>query len=264
MLGDGSFEVRSPRLRQASEELVALGVPLETAVDLLRTLRRHAEAVAKAYASLFVEHVWRPFEEAEGEDADWRGRLRRARAPAAARGAVAAGDLPARDGRHRRADDGPRAGPDRRARKAPRAPPAPLIRPRRPATLSGMDGVATNAPAARAACGPARLLRRRRSGRAGGRARARALRAAGLRAQGDRPQQARRRAARASAARSSSTRRPRSPRARSSSSPPTASLRACTPTPRPAACRRSTRPARSSPRSTSRRASSPPRATRSC
>jgi DNA-binding transcriptional MerR regulator len=71
-LGDGNFEVRSPRLRQASEELVALGVPLETAVELLRTLRRHAEAVAKAYASLFVEHVWRPFAEAEGEDADWQ------------------------------------------------------------------------------------------------------------------------------------------------------------------------------------------------
>ena len=70
-LGDGRFEVRSPRLRQASEELVALGVPLETAVDLLRTLRRHSEAVAKAYANLFVEHVWRPFEQAEGEDADW-------------------------------------------------------------------------------------------------------------------------------------------------------------------------------------------------
>lgn len=71
-LGDGRFEVRSPRLRQASEELVALGVPLETAVDLLRTLRRHSEAVAKAYATLFVEHVWRPFEEAQGEDADWQ------------------------------------------------------------------------------------------------------------------------------------------------------------------------------------------------
>ena len=71
-LGDGRFEVRSPRLRQASEELVALGVPLETAIDVLRTLRSHSEAVAKAYANLFVEHVWRPFEEAEGEDADWQ------------------------------------------------------------------------------------------------------------------------------------------------------------------------------------------------
>jgi DNA-binding transcriptional MerR regulator len=70
-LGDGRFEIRSPRLRQASEELVALGVPLDTAIDVLRTLRRHSEAVAKAYASLFVENVWRPFEEAEGEDADW-------------------------------------------------------------------------------------------------------------------------------------------------------------------------------------------------
>jgi DNA-binding transcriptional MerR regulator len=71
-LGDGRFEVRSPRLRQASEELVALGVPLDTAVELLRTLKRHSEAVAKAYAKLFVDHVWRPFEEAGGEDRDWQ------------------------------------------------------------------------------------------------------------------------------------------------------------------------------------------------
>ena len=79
---------------------------------------------------------------------------------------------------------------------------------------------------------PARLLRRRRPRRADGRARARALRRARLRAQGDRPQQARGRAAARRGARCSSSPRPRCPRARRSSSPPTASRRACTPTPR--------------------------------
>ena len=49
----------------------------------------------------------------------------------------------------------------------------------------------------------------------------------------------------------------------SSSSAPTASPRRSTPTPPRAACGRSMRPARSSPRSTSRRGSSPNRATRS-
>jgi DNA-binding transcriptional MerR regulator len=70
-LGDGRFEVRSPRLRKASEELVTLGVPLETAIEVLRTLKRHSEAVARAYAKLFVDTVWRPFEEAGEEKQDW-------------------------------------------------------------------------------------------------------------------------------------------------------------------------------------------------
>jgi DNA-binding transcriptional MerR regulator len=68
-LGDGRYEVRSPRLRKASEELVTLGVPLETAIEVLRTLKRHSESVARAYAKLFVDNVWRPFE--EGEEQDW-------------------------------------------------------------------------------------------------------------------------------------------------------------------------------------------------
>ena len=70
-LGDGRFEVRSPRLRKASEELVTLGVPLETAIEVLRTLKRHSESVAKAYAKLFVDNVWRPFEEAGEGEQDW-------------------------------------------------------------------------------------------------------------------------------------------------------------------------------------------------
>jgi DNA-binding transcriptional MerR regulator len=70
-LGDGRYEVRSPRLRKASEELVTLGVPLETAIEVLQTLRRHSESVARAYAKLFVDNVWRPFEEADEGDRDW-------------------------------------------------------------------------------------------------------------------------------------------------------------------------------------------------
>jgi DNA-binding transcriptional MerR regulator len=70
-LGDGRVEVRTPRLQRASEELAELGVPLETALDVIRVLKGHSEAVARAYAELFVEHVWRPFERGEIEGADW-------------------------------------------------------------------------------------------------------------------------------------------------------------------------------------------------
>jgi DNA-binding transcriptional MerR regulator len=70
-LGEGRVEIRTPRLQRASEELAELGVPLEAAVEVIRVLKRHSEAVARAYADLFVERVWRPFERGEMAGSDW-------------------------------------------------------------------------------------------------------------------------------------------------------------------------------------------------
>jgi DNA-binding transcriptional MerR regulator len=70
-LGDGRYEIASPRLQRASEELARLGVPLETALDVLASVRRHSEAVARAYVGLFLEHVWRPFEQAGEPQEQW-------------------------------------------------------------------------------------------------------------------------------------------------------------------------------------------------
>lgn len=70
-LGDGRFEVRSPRLERASEELEELGVPLGVAVQATEELRRHAEAVAATFVELFLDQVWRPFEEAGEPAEDW-------------------------------------------------------------------------------------------------------------------------------------------------------------------------------------------------
>ena len=154
----------------------------------------------------------------------------------------------------------------------PRSPRFPRSAERAPApgaaaTLCG-DGADHRRPCqgraqARPAGRPARLLRGCRPRRAGGRGGARPARAAGLRAQGDRPQQARRRAARRAggdlrrqetevpegelvvfSAHGVAPERPRERRG-------------------PRACGRSMRPAPWSPRSTSRRGSSPSRATRS-
>jgi DNA-binding transcriptional MerR regulator len=76
-LGNGRFEVRSPRLERASEELEELGVPLAVAVEAMEKLRHHAEAVAANFVELFLEQVWRPFEEA-GEPAEEWPRVREA------------------------------------------------------------------------------------------------------------------------------------------------------------------------------------------
>ena len=70
-LGDGSYEDISPRLTRAGKELEALGVPADVGLELATTIRRHADGVARAYVKLFVEQVWKPFEEAGAPEERW-------------------------------------------------------------------------------------------------------------------------------------------------------------------------------------------------
>jgi DNA-binding transcriptional MerR regulator len=61
-LGDGRYEELSPRLMRAGAELAALGVSARAALDVVARMRRHADAVAKLFVEIFIEHVWEPFE----------------------------------------------------------------------------------------------------------------------------------------------------------------------------------------------------------
>ncbi|MGK2936261.1 MAG: MerR family transcriptional regulator [Solirubrobacteraceae bacterium] len=70
-VGDGRFEVASPRLLRAGVTLRELGVELELAFDLIEELQRHAEAAARAFVRLFLEGVWKPFEAAGMPDDQW-------------------------------------------------------------------------------------------------------------------------------------------------------------------------------------------------
>lgn len=63
-LGDGTFEVPSPSLLQAGEDVVSLGIPLDHAVAVVEKVQRHAKGVAREFVRLFVQDVWRPFKEA--------------------------------------------------------------------------------------------------------------------------------------------------------------------------------------------------------
>ncbi|HEV2757704.1 MAG TPA: MerR family transcriptional regulator [Actinomycetota bacterium] len=63
-LGNGNFEVLSPALLRAGEEVVALGIPLEHALAVVEKVQRHAKGVAKEFVRLFVQDVWRPFKDA--------------------------------------------------------------------------------------------------------------------------------------------------------------------------------------------------------
>jgi DNA-binding transcriptional MerR regulator len=60
---DGSVEVPSPTLLTAGEQVLALGVPVEEALDVLDQINRGSAIVAKAFVNLFIRHVMRPFQE---------------------------------------------------------------------------------------------------------------------------------------------------------------------------------------------------------
>jgi DNA-binding transcriptional MerR regulator len=69
-LDDGSLE-ESPRLGRVTAELAALGISAEAALEVGAKLKRHAEEVANTYVELFLDQVWRPFEEAGRPEERW-------------------------------------------------------------------------------------------------------------------------------------------------------------------------------------------------
>src|SRR3954451_1662745 len=70
-LGEGRFEVPSPTLFRAAEELRALGIDADTALDVLDEIERGSRSIARAFVRLFVEQVWRPFAASGQSEAEW-------------------------------------------------------------------------------------------------------------------------------------------------------------------------------------------------
>jgi DNA-binding transcriptional MerR regulator len=70
-LGDGRYEEMSPRLARAGEELAALGVPAEVSIEVVARLRRHADGTARTFVRLFLEQVWKPFDDAGRPEDRW-------------------------------------------------------------------------------------------------------------------------------------------------------------------------------------------------
>ncbi|UGS34785.1 MerR family transcriptional regulator [Capillimicrobium parvum] len=58
-LGDDRYEVPSPALMRAGEEVVALGVPLDHALAVVEQINRSSQSVADAFIRLFREDVLR-------------------------------------------------------------------------------------------------------------------------------------------------------------------------------------------------------------
>jgi DNA-binding transcriptional MerR regulator len=68
---EGYFEVKSPALLAAAEEVVKRGVSLGHALDLIESVTRHSRTVAREFIQLFMDDVWQPFQEAGMPDERW-------------------------------------------------------------------------------------------------------------------------------------------------------------------------------------------------
>jgi DNA-binding transcriptional MerR regulator len=60
-LGDGRFEVPSPALLKAAEEVVALGITLHAALALVERVSRDCESISRAFVRLYLQELWEPF-----------------------------------------------------------------------------------------------------------------------------------------------------------------------------------------------------------
>jgi DNA-binding transcriptional MerR regulator len=63
-LGGGRFEAPSPSLLDAAEEVMSRGVSLRAALAVVEDVQLSCQAVARRFTNLFLEEVWKPFEQA--------------------------------------------------------------------------------------------------------------------------------------------------------------------------------------------------------
>jgi len=70
-LGDNRFEVPSPALLGAAEQVMALGIPLHAALVLIERVGRDCDSISRGFTKLFVRELWEPFDEAGQPDEGW-------------------------------------------------------------------------------------------------------------------------------------------------------------------------------------------------
>jgi DNA-binding transcriptional MerR regulator len=70
-LGEERYEAPSPALLRAAEEVIAMGIDLPAALAVIERLNRNAQSSARAFVDLFVEKVWKPFDDAGRPEEGW-------------------------------------------------------------------------------------------------------------------------------------------------------------------------------------------------
>lgn len=81
-LGEERYEAPSPALLRAAEEVLAMGIDLPAALTVIEKLERNAQSSARTFVNLFVDELWKPFDDAGRPEDGWEeliasiGRLR--------------------------------------------------------------------------------------------------------------------------------------------------------------------------------------------
>jgi DNA-binding transcriptional MerR regulator len=70
-LGDERYEVTSPALIRAAEEVQAMGVDLPAALSVIEKINRNAQSSARTFVNLFVDELWKPFDEGGRPEEGW-------------------------------------------------------------------------------------------------------------------------------------------------------------------------------------------------
>jgi DNA-binding transcriptional MerR regulator len=70
-LGEERFEAPSPALLRAAEEVLAMGIGLAAALAVIEKLERNAQSSARTFVNLFVDELWKPFDQAGRPEEGW-------------------------------------------------------------------------------------------------------------------------------------------------------------------------------------------------
>jgi DNA-binding transcriptional MerR regulator len=70
-LGDERYEAPSPALLRAAEDVLKMGIPLPAALAVIEKLHRNSQSAARTFVNLFVDELWKPFDEAGRPDDGW-------------------------------------------------------------------------------------------------------------------------------------------------------------------------------------------------
>jgi DNA-binding transcriptional MerR regulator len=70
-LGDDRFEVPSPALMKAAEQVTELGISLHAALSLVERVSHDCESISRAFVRLYLKELWEPFMQADEPEERW-------------------------------------------------------------------------------------------------------------------------------------------------------------------------------------------------
>jgi DNA-binding transcriptional MerR regulator len=70
-LGDDRYEVPSPALMKAAEQVTELGISLHAALSLVERVSHDCESISRAFVRLYLKELWEPFMEGGEPEERW-------------------------------------------------------------------------------------------------------------------------------------------------------------------------------------------------